>query len=65
MAQWIKTLLYIIDDLGLIPETHVKMEGENQFHKVVLEYLHMCNDMSECSSTHTTTPTIPMYIIEK
>lgn len=33
IAQWLRHLLYKINDLSLISENHTKVEGENQLHK--------------------------------
>lgn len=36
MAQQVKALAVPPYDLGLVPETHVKVEGENWSHSAVL-----------------------------
>lgn len=53
IAQWLRHLLYKINDLSLISGAHTKVEGENQLHKeffwLPLEY---------GGNTHTEFPTM-------
>lgn len=50
-------MLYKLDNLSVIPETHVKVEGENWLYKVVLD-LHQCTVAFGC-------PPIPIQITDK
>lgn len=49
--QWLRHLLYKINDLSLISGTHTKVEGENQLHKEFFWLPHECG-----GDTHTEFP---------
>lgn len=54
IVQWLRHLLYKINDFSLVSGTHTKVEGENQLHK---EFFWLPHEYG--SNTHTEFP--PMY----